>query len=63
LWKNSSLGNLNFVALKSTTKPYISHFYVNKLLVLERIGITHSSTAKQEEKVKERGSCQTLGAT
>jgi len=29
-------------------------------LILERIGVTHSSTAKQEEKVKERGSCQTL---
>ena len=23
--------------------------------------LTHSSTAKQEEKMKERGSCQTLG--
>jgi len=26
------------------------------------MGLTNSSTAKQEEKVKERGSCQTLAA-
>jgi len=25
--------------------------------------LTHSSTAKQEEKMKERGSCQPLAAT
>jgi len=31
-------------------------------LISERIGITHSSTAKQEEEVKERGSCHPLQA-
>jgi len=34
--------------------------YLKSLL---RTGITHSSTAKQEEKQEERGSCQTLQAT
>ena len=29
-------------------------------LILERIGITHSSTLRLKEKQEERGSCQTL---
>ncbi len=32
------------------------------IISIERY-LTHSSTAKQEEKVKERGSCQTLSTT
>ena len=27
---------------------------------MKKMLLTHSSTAKQEEKIKERGSCQTL---
>jgi len=30
---------------------------------MKRMLLTHSSTAKQEEKHEERGSCQTLAAT